>query len=73
MTKLYFATSDALVVLTTEGDHARCGLYLEGNNRCHLPEDLFKQLAGLGHFPGYKLEALPGAQYRIRKGTCQLL
>jgi hypothetical protein len=32
MTNLYFAIDDALVVLTTEGEHARCDVHLTGSD-----------------------------------------
>jgi photosystem II stability/assembly factor-like uncharacterized protein len=49
MTKLYFATYDALVVITTEGDHARCGLHLEGNHiGCVAVDPLCPQLMYCG-------------------------
>jgi hypothetical protein len=49
MTKLYFAVDDALVVLSTEGDHARCDCHLEGKAvGCVTVDPLCPQLVYCG-------------------------
>jgi hypothetical protein len=49
MTKLYFAIDDALVVLTTEGDHARCDCHLQGKDvGCVTVDPLCPQLVYCG-------------------------
>ncbi len=49
MTKLYFAIDDALVVLTTEGEHARCDVHLKGSDiGCVTVDPLHPQLVYCG-------------------------
>jgi hypothetical protein len=49
MTKLYFAIDEALVVLTTEGDHGRCDFHLKGSNiGCVTVDPLRPQLVYCG-------------------------
>jgi photosystem II stability/assembly factor-like uncharacterized protein len=49
MTKLYFASDDALVVLTTEGGQARCDLHLKGSDiGCVTVDPLRPQLIYCG-------------------------
>ena len=49
MTKLYFAIDDALVVLTTEGDHARWDSRLKGKDiGCVTVDPLRPQLVYCG-------------------------